>query len=227
MQTRFIISLILGSFLLVSCSSWDKSESSHNTHSENAMSSLRPSVSPEQLAKWTPAWPVSSQQIAKAMIEKYGGPNEWTPNTLIWNAITPFKRIVVHREEVAHNFPMPHKDIVEHVVNYRIPSKRVGELSKFDGSISFNRTLGELSVRSSDEAMNILALNLASDILEGRKSARNARLEYSQRMIDFAKGNRSAQMENLQFLTRGNAADPDKALENPMLRQAQEEEMAE
>jgi hypothetical protein len=42
--------------------------------------------------------------VATAMIAKYGAPNEITEPMLIWHDNGVWKRTIVHREEVAHDF---------------------------------------------------------------------------------------------------------------------------
>lgn len=209
----------------------------------------KPAVSLEEVASLAPGWPESSQAAVRSMLEKYGQPNERTSTSLIWTAVAPYKRITIYREAVSHKFPILHDDVIEHVVSYRIPIDRTSELTKFDGSISFNRTAGELSVRSDKEAMNILALNLASDILSGKRNAANARVEYGKRTVDLLNGNKTAQTENLQFIAQNNTGDTDESAKinwvqaeearpmhrnrlaphrgTPPVKQAQEEELAE
>lgn len=238
---KLAIVLTLSTIAFTSCSMMTRTSDSMN-YAADGTTLQKPAVSPEELARFTPSWPEASQTAAKNMIEKYGNPNEWTASTLTWMNVMPYKRIVVYREEATHRFPILHQDVLEHVVNYRIPADKALEISKFDGSITFNRTLGELAVRSDQESMNILGLNLASDIIMGKRDAQNARIEYGKRAVDLLNGNRSAQTENLQFITQTNTGDADESAkikwaqqaqeEGPkdsktMLKQAQEEEIAE
>lgn len=252
---NLIILLALAALLLTGCSSM-KNSGTQTTNPATAYDSngvplemQKPAISLEEVAAIAPNWPESSQAAVRSMLEKYGQPTEQTTAALIWTNVAPYKRIVIYREAVTHKFPILHDDVIEHVVNYRIPVERAFELIKFDGSISFNRTAGELAVRSDKEAMNILALNLASDILSGRRNAENARVEYGKRTVDLLNGNRTAQTENLQFIAQNATGDADQsakinwvqaeearpatAVPNRLapakapLKQAQEEEMAE
>lgn len=247
------ILLALASLMLSACSSMHKSGSqpSHTAYDSNGqpMEAQKPAVTLEEVSAVAPNWPESSQVAVRGMLEKYGQPTEQTVSSLIWTNVAPYKRITIYREPVSHKFPILHDDVIEHVVNYRIPLDRAPELLKFDGSISFNRTAGELSVRSDKESMNILSLNLAADILSGKRNAENARVEYGKRTVDLLNGNRTAQTENLQFIAQNNTGDPDQSAKinwvqaeearpatnaapnrlapKAPLRQAQEEEMAE
>jgi hypothetical protein len=250
------ILLAIGTLTLSACSMFKKTETTQPTNktaydsSGQPMEAQKPAISLEEVSAVAPNWPESSQVAVRSMLEKYGQPTEQTTSSLIWSNVAPYKRITIYRETVTHKFPILHEDVIEHVVNYRIPLDRAGELIKFDGSISFNRTAGELVVRSDKEAMNILSLNLAADILSGRRNAENARVEYGKRTVDLLNGNRTAQTENLQFIAQNNTGDTDQSAKinwvqaeearpasgasanrlappKAPLKQAQEEELAE
>ncbi len=156
-------------------------------------------------------WPFLSQMAAREMIKKYGDPVESTPSMLLWNQVPPYKRIIVYREQVPHNFPIPHEDVIEHVINYKIPLEKVAQITRFNGSIKFNRTKGEISVCSENEAMNLLALNMAYDIITNKKDYTDARSAYGKIEIDYLNGDRNLLTQSLQFFTRKNAADIDKS----------------
>jgi hypothetical protein len=50
-------------------------------------------------------------------------------------------------------------------------------LAVFDGSVLVDRTKGEMSARCEGEAANFLALNLADEIVHGKKDVATARNE--------------------------------------------------
>lgn len=156
-------------------------------------------------------WPDTANKAAKAMMEKYGEPAESTPTMLVWHNTGPFKRTVVYKEEVDHDFPMPHKDVLEQFVNYEVPADKFDELANFDGSVIAERTKGEISARCDKEAANILALNLADDIVKGKRSVEEAREFYGNTMMEMLQGNKPAYLQKLQFDTsRGNVGDSGK-----------------
>jgi hypothetical protein len=99
---------------------------------------------------------------------------------LLWHKNGPWKRTIVNKEEVDHDFPMPHKDVMEQFVNYKVPPEKFDELAKYDGSVIVERTKGELSARCDKEEANFLALNLANDIIQGKKSVDEAREFYGE-----------------------------------------------
>lgn len=154
-------------------------------------------------------WPANAKEVAQNVINKYGEPHEATPSRLIWYNNGPWKRTIVYRDSVKHNFPMPHADIVEQVINYEVPMEKACELAAFDGSISFNRTRGEISAYCHDEQSNILALNLAHDIIRDKRNFEQARYYYTQFMIAYRQHQPVPYMDKLLFNSESNTADPD------------------
>ena len=150
---------------------------------------------------------------AKAMIEKYGAPAEATPSLLIWYKNGPWKRTVVYKEEIDHDFPMPHKDVLEQVIDYEVPPDYFDDLAHYDGSVIVERTKGEISARCDKEGANFLALNLANDIVKGNKSVEEARQSYGEAMMQMMKGSPPESTQKLTFdVPQVNVGDSDKAI---------------
>ena len=124
-------------------------------------------------------WHEASRTAAAMMVEKYGQPAEETATMLVWHNTGPWKRTVISKEAVQHNFPMPHPDVMEQVINYDVPADKFDELAAYDGSVIVERTKGELSARCDKEAANFLALNLAHDIVTGKQTVAGARQAYA------------------------------------------------
>lgn len=144
-------------------------------------------------------WPKTATEAARAMIEKYGQPAEATPTRLIWFNNGPWKRTVVLKEEIDHDFPMPHKDVLEQVIDYQAPPDKFDELAAYDGSVILERTRGEMSARCDKEAANFLALNLAHDIVQGSKTVDQARQAYGQAMQAMMSGQPPETTQKLTF----------------------------
>lgn len=119
-------------------------------------------------------WPGKSRKVAYALIEKYGTPHEATPSMLIWHYNGPWKRTIVHRDGINHNVPYSHVDILEQTVDAKVLPAVCSEIMQFDGSIVIDRTRGEMTAYCENEQANILLLNLAHDIIIGRKTAKEA-----------------------------------------------------
>jgi hypothetical protein len=120
-------------------------------------------------------WPREAKAAAEEMLRKYGAPQEVTATQLHWQANRPWTRTAVHKAAVEHDFPAKHMDVLEQVVPYRVPLNFYEALATFNGSVVPDRTRGELTAHCDREATNILALNLAHDIIRGRKTVSQAR----------------------------------------------------
>ncbi|MBC8064308.1 MAG: hypothetical protein H7Y17_05725 [Chlorobia bacterium] len=125
--------------------------------------------------KWMP----EPKKVAMKMIDKYGQPNEATKHRLIWWDNGPWKYSILENVEIPHDFPMPHKDMLRQVINYKVMPDKVDDLSSYDGSVIFDRTPGELSARCDKEEANFLAINLAHDVVTGKRSVKDARKFYA------------------------------------------------
>jgi hypothetical protein len=161
----------------------------------------------EKAASLTAGWPESSNLAAKDMIAKHGSPMEATSDMLIWRNVAPFKRIVVHKTVYSHKFPLLHQNSLEHVVDYRAPQEKIDDVWRYNGSIVLNRTKGEMSSFSDSEEMNILALNLAHDVMKGRYSSESARVMYGKETLNFLNGKNSAYTQALSFGNQVDTAD--------------------
>jgi hypothetical protein len=144
-------------------------------------------------------WPDVSRQAAKTTINNYGLPNEASATRLIWHNNGPWKRTVIYAEEVAHEFPMPHHDVLEQYIPYRVPVDKFNALAAFDGSVLVDRTKGEISARCEGEEANFLALNLAHEIVSGSKDVETARRAYGEAMQARRAGNPPETMQKLMF----------------------------
>jgi polyhydroxyalkanoate synthesis regulator phasin len=144
-------------------------------------------------------WNAMSKKSANLTIEQYGPPNEAIPSRLIWYNNGPWKRTIVYRDEIPHDFPQPHTDIIENFIDYRVPSEIVSELSKFDGSLVVERTKGEVSSRCDMEAANFTALNVMNDIVQGKLNAEQARQVLSEVMSAYMMNRPAPYAEALQF----------------------------
>lgn len=157
-------------------------------------------------------WPEASQLAAKMMTAKYGKPNESTEHMLIWYNNGPWKRTIIYNEETKHIFPVDHVDVMEQVIDYQVPANKFSDLASYDGSVTVRRTDGELSAKCDKEGANFLAVNLANDVITGKKSVTEARDFYATAIKEFALQNKmSPYMGSLQFtLSKGNTKFPDK-----------------
>ncbi|MDQ3047846.1 MAG: hypothetical protein M3R27_09890 [Bacteroidota bacterium] len=156
-------------------------------------------------------WSDASKMAVMMMKKQYGEPAEKSETMMMWKNTGQWKRTVVYAKEVKHDFPMPHTDVMEQCIDYKVPQEKFSDLSKYDGSVVCNRTNGEISARCDKEGANFLAINLANDIITGKKDVKSARDFYATAVKDMINGGKPAYMEKLQFdVAKGNTADADK-----------------
>ena len=168
----------------------------------------------------TQGWPAAPRQAAQIVVNKYGDPDEVCHSTLTWDSPGPWKRMVAHREQSVHNFPAPHVDLIECFVEFRVPPWKVTDLVRFDGSVVVYRTLGEISARCHDEEANFLAMNLAYDIIAGKRSVDDARRYYAQEFLNYRKKLPTPYMKGLKFEPRSSEDPDDRILSDEEVRAA-------
>lgn len=118
------------------------------------------------------AWPQESREAAQLVIDKYGEPDEASDSQMLWHNRGRWKRIIASKAYFHHEFPAPHSDCVQCVIDYRVPVDKFTALAQFDGSVVVERTAGEVSARCHDEEANNLALNLMHDLRQPTKKLR-------------------------------------------------------
>lgn len=145
------------------------------------------------------SWPAASQEAARAMIERYGRPDGVLDRMLVWYDRGLWNRVIVYRIEERDEFPVPHIDYVENTVNYPVPPHKVADLLRFDRAIVVDSVHGTLSAQGASEAENTLALNLADEIMRGKRSVSSAQSFLKETVAREAAGKSSPYMERLLF----------------------------
>lgn len=168
-------------------------------------------VRADQASDTIASWPAEAQKAANSMIEMHGAPGEVTPTMLVWHDSGPWKHIIASNIVTQHNFPGPHPDTVEQFVSYKVPENKHDEIALFDGSVNIDKTRGEMSARCDAEHHNILSLNLAHDIITGKRSVKDARAFFTRVVMVEKKENKLHDyMKKLNFKPQPNSANPDK-----------------
>lgn len=158
------------------------------------------------------SWPAKQREAGMMMVQKYGEPAVMGDRMMAWMNEGPYTKIVLMRDEVQHNFPMPHVDFLAHTVKHAVPEDKVDELFMFDGSLWVHRTRGEMTAECDLEAHNLIALNLGHDVAMGRKTVAQARADYVRLAMAHKNGDRSdPYTQRLVFAPEPNAAWPDRA----------------
>jgi hypothetical protein len=147
-----------------------------------------PARTPEAVVE---KWPEGSRDVARVMIEKYGEPERFSDDALIWRDSGAWKRSVVYRSAWPRFFGGRDKDYLEQSIGYRVPDEAIPELGRFDKRIRVDQVSGELSARSESEPMNFLMLNLAEEIATGKRTAEDAREVYL-KVVEFYEAGKSS-----------------------------------
>ena len=154
---------------------------------------------PKDASVMIKTWPVNSRLTAQRLIEKYGPPDETNDARLVWNDRQQWSQIRLFREGATDDFPTTHKDIVENTIAYDVPQDKAGELIKFYPALEVDRLSGTLSSRADSEAANILALNLADEIVRSKRDVDSARDFMRATLRKSIAGKSSPYMDHLMF----------------------------
>lgn len=147
----------------------------------------------------TKDWPADTREASSLLINKLGVPDEVTSTTLVWKDRDNWKKTVLMRNGIPHDWPMAHTDYLMQTINYKVPVEKFNDLARFDGSVIVDRTKGTLSARCDKEEMNVLALNLANDIITGKKTVEEARGYFERTAMKFKDGGTDPYLQGLQF----------------------------
>jgi hypothetical protein len=165
-----------------------------------------------QMDKIMSGWPKASKEAVMFMSRKYGPPAAMSKDMMAWGKTGPWKRTIVYAREYSHEFPMHHTDVMQQFIDYKAPPELYDDLAKYDGSVVLERTSGEISARCDKEGANFLALNLAHDIVTGKRKVEEARKMYGEQIEAMKAGKPAPYTEKLLFQARGGTGDPDQSL---------------
>jgi len=155
-------------------------------------------------------WPEVTQTAAGTLLQRYGAPDEIGTEKLTWYRNGVWKRTVLHRDPVIHNFPKPYLDYLEQTIDYQVPVDKFSDLAMLSGSLVANRTKGEISSSCDSEAANFLAINIAHDVIVDRMGVEDGRYAFLDEVMRAEQGGVSASMTGFQFVLplSGSTADP-------------------
>ena len=158
-------------------------------------------------------WPVTAKMAAENTMKFYGAPNEATPSCLVWYNNGPWKRTVAFRDEVPHDFPEPHTDVLEQFIDYHVPADKVGLVAQLEGSLVIDRTKGEVSVHCDNEGANTLSINMMHEVVTGKRTPEEAREFIKKEIVEYVMNRPAPYAEKFQFeLPQGEQWDPDVAV---------------
>ena len=169
-------------------------------------------MAPAQVQSMVKDWPKASREAIMFLTGKYGPPAAVTTDMAVWGKAGPWKRSVVFRTEVPHQFPMPHSDVMQQWLDYKAPASMYDDLAMYDGSVVLERTSGEMSARCDKEAANFLAVNLAHEVATGKRSVDDARKKYGEQIMEMKAKRPAPYTEKVMFNASGATMDPDRPL---------------
>ncbi len=203
MTKKIIIAAVVIAISAVAFAKFSSTEKASASPNEKIISS--PTM--DDMSGWSDA----SKMAVMMMKKQYGEPTAKTADMMMWEKTGQWKKTVVYAKEFKHDFPMPHTDVMQQWIDYKVPQEKFSDLAMFDGSVVCNRTNGEISARCDKEGANFLAINLANDIIKGNKDVKSARDFYATSIKEFINGGKPSYMQKLQFdVPNGNTADCDK-----------------
>lgn len=143
-------------------------------------------------------WPAPQRAAARALIDKYGHPEQYDSHALAWFNNGIWKRTVVYRKGP---LPGPNRDkqFLQQTVGYIVPADKIAALKKFDKRLEVSQTAGEMTFTSDREATNLLALNLADEIVTGKRTVASARAFFMRTTVLAAAGKSSPYRKDLRF----------------------------
>jgi hypothetical protein len=139
-------------------------------------------------------WPERPRLAARALIEKYGAPDIAGDDSLSWVGNRPWDDTVVRRTA-------PAGESLQQSIHYPVSLPKLAALRGLGGRIEYDSSSGELSSYSDSEALNFLALNLADEVVAGKRSPEQARESYG-RTRELAEAGKSSPYTSGFLFTR-------------------------
>jgi len=121
------------------------------------------------------AWPEMPKKVAGVIVEKYGQPNHFNNESLVWYGNGPWKRTVVYRDGWLDQASIRHAEVLQQVITYSVPNDKVKDLSRYDERLVIDGPRQELSFVSDSEKTNFLAINMADEVVSLWKTVEQAR----------------------------------------------------
>jgi len=161
-----------------------------------------PLQTPQARRDWAEAaiwhWSNVSNLLAKNLMAEYGPPVRIESSRLLWNEKGPWRRLSVW-DVVPYYDVSVGPDNLEETLAYPVPSEKHKALAAFSDKLLVSKDGTELSARATSEAIAFLTLNLADEIIQGRRDPEGARSFYEVTVQLSLAGKSSAYMQGLLF----------------------------
>jgi hypothetical protein len=144
-------------------------------------------------------WPKRARSMARVVIEKYGQPDRLSEEALVWYNNGPWQNTVVYRKARPRSLLIPNEDYLKQTISYMVPSDKINALERFNQGIVVNKVTDELSCQSESEDLNFLALNLADEIINNKRSVEDAQDFFLRTQLLSESGKTSPYMQGFRF----------------------------
>jgi hypothetical protein len=164
-------------------------------------------------------WPEATQRLGAQLMTKYGAPTEITKRQITWINSGPWARTTLYKEGVAHNYASPHRNVLEQAVLYKVPIDKLVALAQFNRSLVVDLARGELVSSSDSEEINFLTVNVADEVIRGKRTAEEARIHFAQLVRAKMIKEPEQELQKLEFMPAKSSketADPDEIA--PLIR---------
>jgi hypothetical protein len=145
-------------------------------------------------------WPGPPHRVANFIMDKYGLPDQIFADKMVWNDNGPWQQTIVYRTGARAAGLHDYQDVIRQSIGYDVTRSKAAQLAKMDMGFAVDRRHGELSVASDSEENNFLAINLAIEVVLGRKTPKEAQGFYTRIIALAAEGKSSPYMERFLFL---------------------------
>lgn len=137
----------------------------------------------ERISKWGEL----PRGLAAGLLEKYGEPDEMTPGWLTWRRRGIFLWMTVYSGE---GFPR-RWGLLEQSVAYPLSKPGQADVAALRLGVDYDPSVGTLTVSAESEEAAFLALNVAHDVLQGRRVPAEAR-EFYRKTMDLSLSGKSS-----------------------------------
>lgn len=154
----------------------------------------------------TDHWSSVPALAARRLMEQYGAPDELRLGRMVWNEARPWKRIEVR--DLTPRYGGEEQGVVAQTVVYPLDLEQERAVKSFDGKLAYDRPSLELTAYADREEVNILRLNLASEVARRVTSPEEARADFVKILALEAAGKSSPYMLDLRFMPKLRSSAP-------------------
>lgn len=146
------------------------------------------------------SWPELTRAGAESLIAKYGPPDSVSDDRLAWNNKDKWRVVAVYRDAVRDDDEAETPRFVVNEVNYTVPdNKAAAELIRFDRGLVIDQVRGTVAAQGESEKYNMLVLNLADEIVTGKRTLAAAQTFFKKTQKAIAAGKKFTYLDEIRF----------------------------